>query len=192
MTDTQLATLLASRICHDLISPVGAINNGLELFEMMGGGTGGEEIDLIRMSADAATANLKFMRTAFGAADTGGKIPMAEIQAATKGFLGQKYKLIWNAGDYPRTRATTQLLSLVIMVTIDTAPLGGQITVVDCGEDPLNISITAEGRDLRARNADIPKTPRAAHALLLSALLMERGLNLRDDFESDRINLLIS
>jgi histidine phosphotransferase ChpT len=66
MIGADLSGLIASRICHDLISPVGAISNGLELLEMAPGGSG-EEAGLIRQSADAATASLKFMRIAFGA-----------------------------------------------------------------------------------------------------------------------------
>jgi histidine phosphotransferase ChpT len=125
MTDTQLAALLASRICHDLISPVGAINNGLELFEMMGGDHGGQEIDLIRMSADAATANLKFMRAAFGAADIGGVISVTEVKAAIAGYLGPKFNLNWLAADTALTRTDAQLVCLAAMITAGAAPLGG-------------------------------------------------------------------
>lgn len=69
MTDTTLALLeqLASRICHDLISPVGAINNGIELAEEMGADGMDDAIELIGHSAKQAAAKLKTMRMAYGA-----------------------------------------------------------------------------------------------------------------------------
>jgi len=61
----DLAALLCSRVCHDIISPVGAINNGLELLDE--GGADVEAMDLIRSSALNASVRLKFARLAFGA-----------------------------------------------------------------------------------------------------------------------------
>ena len=66
MTDqTDLAALLGSRICHDLISPIGAIGNGVELL-MMEGGTPSPELVLIAESVAAANARIRFFRLAFG------------------------------------------------------------------------------------------------------------------------------
>ena len=62
-TNASLATLIGSRICHDLISPIGAINNGLELLELTGGAQG-PEMDLISNSVEHAEARIKFFRIA--------------------------------------------------------------------------------------------------------------------------------
>ena len=70
MSDTDLAGLIAARICHDVISPVGAIANGLELLALSGDTTG-PEFDLTRDSARHAEARLRFFRLAFGAVQTG-------------------------------------------------------------------------------------------------------------------------
>ena len=66
----ELAALLCSRVCHDIISPVGAINNGLELLDE--GGADEDAMRLIRTSARNASARLQFARIAFGAAGSAG------------------------------------------------------------------------------------------------------------------------
>ena len=68
----ELAALLCSRLCHDIISPVGAINNGLELLD--DGGADGAALRLVRDSARKASARLKFARLAFGAAGSIGMV----------------------------------------------------------------------------------------------------------------------
>ena len=72
LTATDLAALLCSRVCHDIISPVGAINNGLELLDE--GGADADAMNLIRASARNASARLQFARIAFGAAGSAGMV----------------------------------------------------------------------------------------------------------------------
>src|SRR3982750_4765581 len=92
----DLAALLCSRVCHDLISPVGAIMNGLEVME-----DGKDEetskfaMDLIKKSAKTASAKLQFCRLAFGAAGSAGaQIDLGDAQTLARGFLeGHKTKL---------------------------------------------------------------------------------------------------
>ena len=66
-TNVNLSALIGSRICHDLISPIGAINNGLELLGMSGN-TPGPEMELIHDSVGNASARIRYFRVAFGAA----------------------------------------------------------------------------------------------------------------------------
>ena len=72
LSATDLAALLCSRVCHDIISPVGAINNGLELLDE--GGADEDAMNLIRASARNASARLQFARIAFGAAGSAGMV----------------------------------------------------------------------------------------------------------------------
>ena len=96
----DLAALLCSRVCHDVISPVGAIVNGLEVLE--------EEkdaemrafaIDLIKKSASTASARLQFCRLAFGAAGSAGaSIDTGDAELVARGLLAdERTKLEWNA-----------------------------------------------------------------------------------------------
>src|SRR5690606_5368835 len=94
----DLAALLCSRVCHDIISPVGAINNGLELLEE--GGADEDAMMLIRRSAINASARLQFARIAFGAAGSAGmQIDTGDAEAVATAFIGnEKPELEWVGG----------------------------------------------------------------------------------------------
>ena len=95
----DLAALLCSRVCHDLVSPVGAIVNGLEVLEEeKDEGTRQFALDLIKKSARTASAKLQFCRIAFGAAGSAGaQIDLGDAETIARGFLeDDKTKLAWN------------------------------------------------------------------------------------------------
>src|ERR1700741_2196447 len=95
----DLAGLLCSRICHDLISPTGAIVNGLEVFDEGGDAeTRTFALDLIRKSARTASGRLQFCRIAFGAGGSAGaQIDTGDAEAMARGFIEEdKVKLTWN------------------------------------------------------------------------------------------------
>ncbi len=97
LTGPDLAALLCSRVCHDVISPVGAINNGLELLDE--GGADADAMDLIRTSALNASVRLKFARLAFGASGSvGASIDTGEAERAAKDFAAaeKKTEVTWN------------------------------------------------------------------------------------------------
>lgn len=75
----DLAALIGSRICHDLISPIGAIGNGVELLMMDGGGTASPELALIADSVANANARIRYFRVAFGAASGDQRIARGEV-----------------------------------------------------------------------------------------------------------------
>src|SRR5438132_8175316 len=86
----DLAALLCSRVCHDLISPTGAIVNGLEVLDEKESDeeTRNFALDLIKKSAKAASARLQFCRLAFGAAGTAGAhIEVGDAHAMAQAFI---------------------------------------------------------------------------------------------------------
>src|SRR6478736_470592 len=85
----DLAALLCSRICHDLISPVGAVVNGMEVLEETNDeSTKTFALDLIKRSANQASNCLKFCRIAFGAAGSAGsEIDLGDAEAVARGFF---------------------------------------------------------------------------------------------------------
>src|SRR5260221_8443883 len=95
----DLAALLCSRVCHDLISPTGAIVNGLEVLEEEGSDaeTKAFALDLIKKSATTASARLQFCRIAFGAAGSAGaQIDLGDAEAMARGFMeDDKTKITW-------------------------------------------------------------------------------------------------
>src|SRR4051812_32801844 len=96
----ELAALLCSRVCHDVISPVGAIGNGLEVLEDEKDPAMRDfALDLIRKSARQASGRLKFARLAFGAAGSAGaSIDLADAEQAARGLLqDDKMTLTWSA-----------------------------------------------------------------------------------------------
>lgn len=133
----DLAALLCSRVCHDVISPVGAIVNGLEVLE-----DDQDEsmrtfaLELIGKSARQASARLKFARIAFGAAGSAGaSIDLADAEGVAKGmFSDDKTKLTWSAPQalYPKNKV--KLLLNLVMIATTAIPRGGAIDVVVSGE----------------------------------------------------------
>src|SRR5258708_6435515 len=96
----DLAALLCSRVCHDLISPTGAILNGLEVLDEKESDqeTRNFALDLIKKSARTASARLQFCRLAFGAAGSAGaQIDLGDAQSMARAFIeDDKTKLTWS------------------------------------------------------------------------------------------------
>jgi histidine phosphotransferase ChpT len=116
LSDLDLAALLCSRVCHDVISPVGAIANGLELMEDTDTDAEMKRIafEMVKKSANTATAKLKFCRIAFGAAGSAGSlIDMGEAGEVAKAFVGdEKMKLEWLVPHEHRPKQEVKLLGL--------------------------------------------------------------------------------
>ena len=152
----DLAALLCSRVCHDLISPVGAIVNGLEVME-----DGKDEetktfaLDLIKKSIKTASARLQFCRIAFGAAGSAGaQIDLGDAESVARGFLeDDKTKLAWNLPRVLLPKNKVKLLLNMLIVAGQTIPRGGQLTVDAEGSgDTMGFKVTAAGT-----NAKIPQ-----------------------------------
>jgi len=125
MTDLTLATLLSSRICHDLISPVSAVNNGLEiLVDEQDAEMKTMAMNLIRSSAAAASAKLQFMRICFGVAGSMAEnIPLDDAKdlagALTK---GSPVTLDWRAGEVMLDKEAVKLLLNFILIGFESLP----------------------------------------------------------------------
>lgn len=125
----DLTALVGSRICHDLISPIGAIGNGVELL-MMDGSSRGPEIALISESVANANARIRFFRVAFGVASAEQRIGRAEIAAVLSDITrGGRLVIDWQSPpDLPRPAVK---LAFLLIQCLETAmPFGGRITVV--------------------------------------------------------------
>jgi histidine phosphotransferase ChpT len=129
LSAAELAALLCSRVCHDIISPVGAINNGLELLDE--GGADEDAMALIRTSARKASARLQFARIAFGAAGSAGmQIDTGDAEAVATAYLkDEKPELIWQGGRALLPKNKVKLLLNLILIAHAAIPKGGRITV---------------------------------------------------------------
>ena len=133
LSDLDLSALLCSRVCHDVISPVGAIANGLELMDDPENDqeTKTAALDMVRRAANVATAKLKFCRIAFGASGSAGaQIDMGEAGDIAQAFVGEeKVKLDWQVPRENRPKQDVKLLLNMLLLAIEGLPRGGVITM---------------------------------------------------------------
>ncbi|WP_039018037.1 histidine phosphotransferase family protein [Halocynthiibacter namhaensis] len=132
-SDATLADLLGSRICHDLISPIGAISNGVELLEMAGqsGTNGSAEIMLISESVAHANARIRYFRLAFGTATRGQGISNSEIQNILKDYsAASRVQIDWRIGADP-DRCDAKLAFLLLQCLETAMPFGGTISITE-------------------------------------------------------------
>jgi histidine phosphotransferase ChpT len=127
----DLASLLCSRVCHDVISPVGAIVNGIELYDSGDASMKEFSIDLVRKSSRQASARLQFARLAFGAAGSAG----AMIDTGDAGlvanafFADEKINLVWEVPRALLPKNQVKLILNLVMVATHAIPRGGSLTV---------------------------------------------------------------
>src|SRR6266852_971859 len=138
MNDLDFAALLVSRVCHDLVSPVGAVVNGLEVLEdETDMAMRADALRLVAASAEQAAARLQFCRIAFGAAGSAGaELDLAEVGRIMAGLLrGGKIELAWKAHAVDCPKDWAKLLMNTVLVAADCLPRGGKITV-ETGDSP--------------------------------------------------------
>lgn len=137
MTDARaLAGLVASRICHDLISPVGAIGNGMELLQAPGSGP--EEIELIADCASAASNSLQFLRMTFGERNPDEIIGLSALRAVADPYLARrKVSLSWEGAPADLPFGLAQPLAMLALTGAGALPRGGKMELLDAGAAPL-------------------------------------------------------
>ena len=153
LTALDLSALVASRVCHDIISPVGAITNGLEVLDEEGSEDMREfAMDLIRKSARQASAKLQFARLAFGAAGSAGaEIDLGDAQVVATGFMeNEKADLTWDVPRHLMPKNFVKLLLNLILIANQCIPRGGEISVSMEGE-PAAPSFTMIAKGLNPR-----------------------------------------
>ncbi len=135
----DFAALMCSKVCHDLVSPVGAIINGLEVLDE----ENNEDMkdfafDLIRKSARTASAKLQFARLAFGAAGSAGaEVDLGDAEKVAKGFMeGEKPDFQWEAQRLLLPKNQVKLLLNLLLCSLHAIPRGGVIKVTMEGGAP--------------------------------------------------------
>ena len=191
----DLTDLIGSRICHDLISPLGAISNGVELLSMSGGPVG-PEMSLISESIENANARIRFFRIAFGAANPGQVIGQPEVASILRDLSrGGRLNTDWQAqGDMSRQQV--KLAFLLLQCFESAMPWGGKITVSSVGDQwglygqADKMRIVQELWDVLAGSADAPNLEAASvHFALapLAAQAMHRTLAVETSESSARV-----
>jgi histidine phosphotransferase ChpT len=143
---TDFAALIASRICHDLISPIGAIGNGVELMTMAQNGATPPEVALIADSVANANARIRFFRLAFGAARSDQRVARSEVLSILTDLArGGRITYGWTSpGDLARREV--RLVFLLLQCLESALAYGGTVEVA---QDSTGWTITAAARRLR-------------------------------------------
>lgn len=196
MTDhPDLAALIGSRICHDLISPIGAIGNGVELL-MMSPEAQGPELALIAESVASANARIRFFRIAFGLSAPDQRIGRPEVTSVLADLSrGSRLAIDWDGpADLPRPEVK---LAFLLLMCLETAlPYGGEITVSATGQTWTMTARAAKTRvdpDLWGLvSASSPDTPLGAaqvHFTLARGELIHQGRQPQLDFGPAEIRI---
>ena len=186
--DVEFASLLCSRLCHDLLSPVGALNNGIELLadeqdpEMRA-----RCLELLAESAKASANKLKFFRLAFGAAGGfGDQVDTREAKIAIEGLFGadKRIQLGWMVAEKTMAKGAIKVLLNLALIAGDALVRGGRL---DVGAEGHEIVVRAEGPKLvldpelrDALTGDVVTVaPRSAAAWLAHSLVAQAGGNVQ-------------
>jgi len=128
----DLAAMLCSRVCHDLISPVGAIGNGLEVLADPEQAEMAEFAqELINSAAKQARAKLEFARLAFGASSTQGtEIDTREAEKVAQSYMaGEKADLVWKIEPVLLPKNKVKMMLNLLLISAGSVPRGGTVTV---------------------------------------------------------------
>ena len=153
LSAADLSALLCSKVCHDIISPVGAITNGLELLEEDGDASMRDMAqELIQKSANTASAKLKFARIAYGAAGSAGaEIDTGDAESVAIGYMqSEKADLKWTVIRQLLPKNQVKLILNMILMAINCVPRGGLISVSMHGDGVKpSFEVKCEGRNAR-------------------------------------------
>ncbi len=177
----DLSALVSARLCHDLISPMGAIGNGLELLQMSQTGPSAE-FDLISGSVESALAKLRFYRLAFGPADDLARQSFDEARAITDAMFQGRFSVVWSVEGRDMPRTTARLLYLALLCLEKSLPMGGAVQVAISER---TIALAVEGKrtappEALWRLVTDGHPPEALHADGVQFALLRRALEETD------------
>ncbi len=194
INNVEILELMASKICHDLISPVGAISNGVEIMEELGGEVDSDIINLIAFSSVQANAKLKTMRMAYGVGGSDANIKPQDVHDIFGEYLSGENRISqdWTPNTdiaAEQKEGFAKMLMLCLMLIIDALPKGGVISAKSDGDNVTVISgkgDNAHFRDgyLHALENKTPSdqlSPKLIHAYITGLLARNYGFEITID-----------
>jgi histidine phosphotransferase ChpT len=195
LIDMRVLELLSSKLCHDLVSPVSAINNGVELIEDIGGSVVDEAMKLIGDSAGQASRRLRLYRIAYGRAGSDENLPVKDVRHVAEAYAaGGKIGLTWPEGQPVEAVAAHKgylktLLNLVVLAE-EVLAYGGTVTLKSppAGE---GCRLEVAGRGALEGTAPVEElTPRTIQSYVTGRFAAHFNLKLTyDQSVSDRLEL---
>jgi histidine phosphotransferase ChpT len=198
----DLAALLCSRVCHDVIGPVGAIVNGLEVLEEeKDAEMRGYALDLIKKSAQSASARLQFCRLAFGAAGSAGaSIDTGDAEQVVRGLFGTEKTLEWKGARILMPKDEVKLVLNLCLLASAAIPRGGAVDVAfGDGRETPRVTVTAKGKNaklsqeqlqlLTGNPAGVSVDARSIQALFTGLVAKAANLTLKVSQESEIVTI---
>ena len=200
MPAADLAALLCSKVCHDIISPVGALNNAIEL--LGDAGTGDDAFELVTSAAKTAATRLKFCRLAFGASgSTGASIDTGDAQAVAEPYIEEERPdLVWQGERMILPKNKVKLVLNLLLVGVAAIPRGGTVTVsIEGTQEQPNFTVHAAGKRVRVpvafdeiMDGDMPENGVDAYTVQFYYTLLlaqEAGMTLSADLGDEDYTL---
>ncbi len=206
--DLRVLELLASKLCHDLVSPVSAINNGVELIEDIGGPVVDEAMKLIGDSAGHASRRLRLFRMAYGRAGSEANLAVRDVQAVAEQYLsGGKSTLHWPEGvldeEFAFQRGSLKTLINMLILAEEVLAYGGDITLHPLNEEGRkgcrvevagrNAQLVPGFQEALAGTVDVEElTPRSIQAYVTGTFANHFGLRVsHEQPDTDRLMLTL-
>ena len=204
MNDLEFSAFLVSRVCHDLVSPLGAVVNGLEVLEdERDSAMRADALKVVPSSATQALARLQFLRIAFGAAGSAGaELDLGEVSRLAAGLLsGSKVVLQWETPSVNWPKDWAKLVMNAMIIAADCLPRGGTVRI-ETSTDPavFSFKIVAAGqgarivadveRALRGEAADEPYDARGVQPYLTHRLAKKLNAGLTMTASEGRVELV--
>lgn len=209
VNEVRLAELIATRLCHDLTGPIGAVNNGAEFLGDEGFDMQNEAVQLILSSAHEAVNRLQFYRQAYGKTGDAGEACLSEKkQTALDFFSGTKVKLDWpdshtDASGIAISQKMSRLMLNLMIIAGASLIRGGTLSVrvTEPTEGEKHIDFVAEGETikldpdtlaiLQGKGDDVALTPKSCQPFLTMRLAQELGATLQHEVHGGRLELNI-
>lgn len=172
LSANELAALLCSKVCHDVISPVGALNMSLEMLDDPESGS--DALDLVKQSAKSASARLQFCRLAFGASGSvGASIDTGDAEKVALAYMeGERADVVWNVERMILPKNKVKLLLNLMLIAAAAIPRGGTVQIRNEGSEGERFVLRAEGKRVRMPvefdemlTGDIPEGGIDAHSV---------------------------
>jgi histidine phosphotransferase ChpT len=206
--DMRVMELLSSKICHDLISPVSAINNGVELIEDIGGSVVDEAMKLIGDSAQHAARRLKLFRMAYGRAGSDEGLAVKDVRQVAEQYMAAgKVSLSWSddqpSGSLAAQKGFMKTVLNLIILSEETLAYGGAVTlkgITEGEKSGCRFEVVGRGAQLTSPmqqalegTAQVEElTPRTIQAYVTSKFAQHFALQLKHDQSlPDRLDLIL-
>lgn len=208
--DFHVLEILTSKVCHDLISPIGAVNNGVEFMQEMGVEDAGDGLDLIAFSAQQASAKLQAYRMAYGAGGADDSIKPEDVYDAIDAIISPDNKISqdWdkdapiglNEETFERPKGFAKILICALLLAIDCLPKGGVLSVENEGDKDFTVIAKGENACFREGNKEAlalqtsseSLEPKNVHAYIMGLLSEEYGFPVTlEEVDSERVQISV-